>query len=98
MFARLTIGQIKIDRIDEFIKGFEESVIPAAKSQKGYCGAYLLMDHKAGKAISISLWDSEENAIANEQNRYYQEQLVKFLELLTTPSYIREGYEVSIQA
>ena len=98
MFARMTTFQIKIDRIDEGIKLFEESIVPAAKSQKGYNGAFLLVDHKTGKAISISMWDSEEDALANEENHYYQEQLAKLLGLLTKPSYIRGGYEVSIQA
>ena len=39
MFARLTIVQVKSDKQDETIKIFEENVIPAAKSQKGYRGA-----------------------------------------------------------
>ena len=97
MFARLTIGHIKSDRIDEFIKGYEEDVVPVAKSQKGYHGSYLLMDHKTGKSVSITLQYSEKDAIANEENLYYQEQLIKFLNLLTEPSYIREGYEVSVK-
>jgi len=97
MFARLTIVQGKIDKLDETIKIFEESIVPAAKSQKGYCGAYLLTDRKTGKGVVISLWDSEEDAIANEQSGYYQEQLGKFKGFFTAPP-VREGYEVSLQA
>ncbi len=96
MFARLTIVQVKSDKIDETIKIFEENVIPAAKSQKGYRGAYLLTDRKTGKGISMTLWDSEEKAVANEQSGYYQEQVSKFKEFFTAPP-VREGYEVSIQ-
>jgi len=44
------------------------------------------------------MWESEEDAIANEENRFYQEQLVKFLNLLEEPSFIREEYEVKVQA
>jgi len=72
VFARLTIVQVKIDKLDETRKIFEENVIPAAKSQKGYRGGYLLTDRKTGKGVSITLWDSEEDAIANEQSGYYQ--------------------------
>ncbi len=97
MFARLTTVQTKIDKTDETIKLFEESVIPAAKSQKGFRGAYLLTDRKTGKGISIALWDSEEDAIANEQSGYYQEQLNKFKDCFAAPP-VREGYEVSLQA
>jgi len=96
MFARLTIMNVKINRIDEASKLFEESVVPMFKSQKGYQGIYFLADRKSGKCICISLWDSEENVLANEQSRSYQEQLVKFMDFFTS-SPIREGYEVTVQ-
>ena len=97
MFARLTIVQVKSDKLDETIKIFEEGVVPAAKSQKGFRGSYLLTDRKTGKGVSITLWDSEEDAIANEQSGYYQEQISKFKDCFAAPP-VREGYEVSIQA
>ena len=97
MFARLTIVQVNSDKLDECVKIFDESVIPAAKSQRGFCGGYLLTDRKTGKGISFTLWDSEEDAIANENSGYYQEQLSKFKDLFTAPP-VREGYEVSLQA
>lgn len=96
MFARVTMVQVDLNKFDETIGIFRDSVIPAAKSQNGYQGSYLLTDRKTGKGISITLWDSEENAIANEQSGYYQEQLGKFKGFFTAPP-VREGYEVSIQ-
>ena len=39
MFVRQTIIHTAIDKIDEASKLFEESVIPAFRSQKGYQGA-----------------------------------------------------------
>ena len=96
MFARLTIVQVKTDKMDETIKLFEDSVVPAAKLQKGFQGAYLLTDRNTGKAISCTLWDSEEDAVATEQSGYYQEQIDKLKEFLTAPP-IREGYEVAVQ-
>ncbi len=96
MFARVTNVQTKVDKIDETINLFEESVLPAAKSQKGYRGAYLLTDRKTGKGVSISLWDSEEDAVANEESGYYQEQVSKFKDFFIAPP-VREGYEVSLQ-
>jgi heme-degrading monooxygenase HmoA len=88
---------MKIDMIDEGIKLYEESVVPAAKSQKGYRGVYFLTDRKTGKAVSIALWDSEEDAIANEKKGYYQKQVNKFKDIFAAPS-VREGYEVSVKA
>ena len=96
MFARITRIQVKSDKIDEAIKIYTESVTPARKAQKGSRGAYLFTDRKTGKGIAITLWDSEEDAIANEQSGYYQEQLSKFKDIFAAPA-VREGYEVSFQ-
>ncbi len=100
MFARLTIVQVQTSKIDETIRVFDESIIPAAKSQKGYRGAYLLTDRRAGKCIGISLWDSEADAVGSERNGYYQEQVDKIVPFFTIAAMapIREGYEVSVQA
>ncbi len=96
MFARLTITQLKVDKLDEAKELTKESILPAAKSQKGFCGAYLLSDTK-GKGVMITLWETEEDAVANEQSGYYQEQVGKIKDFLTAPP-VREGYEVSLQA
>jgi len=96
MFARVTTVQIKSNTLDETEKIYRESVIPAAKSQKGYQGTYLLADRKTGKGVAFTLWDSEEDAIANEQSGYYREQLDKFKDVFAAPP-IREGYEVIVQ-
>jgi len=95
-FARLTITQSKIESFDEMVKLYGESVVPAAKSQNGYLGILLLTDRTTGKAISIALWESEEDAIANEKSGYYQEQVGKFKDYFTAPP-VREGYEVSVK-
>ncbi len=95
-FARVTITQSKIESYDELVKLYAESVVPAAKSQKGYRGILLLTNRETGKSISISFWDSEEDAIANEQSGYYQEQVAKFKEFFTAPP-VKEGYEVTVK-
>ena len=93
MFARLSIVQINLNNIEESGKLYKESVMPAMKKQKGYKGVYLLGDRKNGKSIAISLWESEEDAIANEKSGYYLEQLKKFKDVFTSQPII-EGYEV----
>ena len=95
-YARLTTIQAKIESFDEMVKLFSESIVPAAKSQKGYLGILLLTDRTTGKAISISIWESEEDVIANEKSGYYQEQVAKFIGYFTAPP-VREGYEVSVK-
>jgi heme-degrading monooxygenase HmoA len=100
MYARMTTGGTKVGWMDKFIKIYEESVIPDAKSQKGYCGAYFMVDRKTGKVVSITLWDCEEDALANEKSHYYQEQLVKVMNLITKPliqslSFKADSYSLS---
>ena len=95
MFARLTKARVKIDRIDEFIKRYEKSVVPVMKIQKGFKGLYLLVNRQTGHGISYILWDSEEDALVNEKNRVYQEQIAKFINFYAEPP-TREGYEVVI--
>jgi len=96
MFARLTIIYTEIGSIDKASELFKESVIPAFRTQKGYQGAYFLIDRNSGKSICMSLWDSEQDAVSNEQSHLYQEQLIKFMNLFTADPY-REGYELIIK-
>ncbi len=95
MFARMTIMMVQKDRIDDAIKVYNQSVVPAAKKQKGYCGACLLTNLEEGRGISVTFWSSRQDAEANEDNLYYQEQLAKFLEMFSGPP-IKEGYDVAV--
>ena len=97
MFARLIICEWKSDKLGEGIELYRDSVIPAAKPQKGFRGGYLLTDRKTGKGISIALWESEEDLIAGETSGYLREQLGKFKDYFAAPP-VREIYEVSLQA
>ena len=97
LFVRLTTLSFRVEKAEEGIRIFEESVLPAARDQKGFRGAYLLADRKMGRCIAMTFWDDEASAVANEHNRYYQEQLVKFLPLFTSAP-AREGYEVVVES
>jgi len=96
MFARVTTAYVKIEKLDEVIGIMQESVVPACKSQNGFRGIYGLTDSKTGKGLTISLWETEEDAVTNEQSGYYQQQVGKLASYyVTTP--VREGYEVTSQ-
>ncbi|MFC1995840.1 antibiotic biosynthesis monooxygenase family protein [Chloroflexota bacterium] len=96
MFARVNLNQIDVEKVSAAIQIWEESIIPAAKLQKGFCGAYLLTDRKLGKGMGITFWESEEDAIANEQSGYYRDQLSKFKGVFIAPP-IHVGYDVSVK-
>ena len=97
VYVRMTTMSFRPDAYDEGVRLFEGSVVPAAKAQKGFRAAYLLGDRAAGRAVALTFWDDEAAALANEDNRYYQEQLVKFLPFFTSPP-VREGYEVVVDS
>ncbi len=97
MFARITSIQVKTEYIDHVIKIYEESVVPAAKSQKGFEKIYFCLDRETGKGHSITMWENKEDAIANEKSLYYQEQLIKFMPFYKTDP-VKEGYEVIVAA
>ena len=97
LFARVTSFLLAKDRVDEAVRLYRTSVVPAARSQRGFRGAFLLVDRASGRGQSITLWTSENDAVANEANHYYQEQLAKFLAFYTAPP-IREGFELALEA
>lgn len=96
MFARLTIVQVQAGKIDEATSIFRDSIVPAAKAQKGYRGSYLFTDRTTGKGTSVTLWDSMEDLRASETSGYYQEQLAKLASLFAA-SPVTEVYEVASQ-
>jgi heme-degrading monooxygenase HmoA len=95
MYARVTNLTLNKGKAEEAVRIYETSILPAAKAQKGYRGSYVLADWEAGKGIVLTFWESEKDATANEENRYYQEQLIKVMRFFAAPP-IREGYDVAV--
>jgi heme-degrading monooxygenase HmoA len=96
MHARVVTCQARPGKLDEGIGIYRDSVVPVARQQKGFKGILLLTDPGAGKAISITLWETEADMKAGESSGYFQEQIAKFGALLAAPP-VRETYEVSVQ-
>jgi heme-degrading monooxygenase HmoA len=96
MNARIVLGQTLIDKKDEAIDIYRDSLVSAAKEQNGFKNAMLLTDPETGKFISITLWETEADMAAGEASGYYQEQIAKFGALFASPPTM-EHYEVSVQ-
>jgi len=96
MQARVVNVQIEPSSKDEAIALYRDSVLPAAKQQKGYKSAFLLSDPNSGKSISISLWETEADMVAGEASGYLQQQFAKFGAMFTAPP-VTEHYEVNVQ-
>jgi len=97
MYARAVTIQVQPGKLDEAIRIFQDSVVPAAKQQKGFKSIWLLTDRNTGKGLSVGLWETEADRTASETSGYFGEQLAKFGGLFAAPP-ITERYEVSVQA
>ena len=94
MFARITLFEIDTLRIglDDALERFKELVVPEVRKQEGYEGMYVLRTPE-GKGLIMSLWTSEEAAVAGVESGYYAEQIAKFVAMFRAPAG-RDHYEV----
>jgi heme-degrading monooxygenase HmoA len=97
MYARVTTTHMSPAKTDEAIQLWRDSVMPAAKRQKGFKSARLLVDRKTGKGLSVVMWETSADALATgESSAYLKEQLAKFASLFTAPPAV-EQFEVAVE-
>ena len=94
MYAQVVRAQVQADKVDEAIRIFNGSVLPAVQEQSGFKDAYLLVDREASRVIGFSLWESEADVSALATSGFYQEQTAKFAAVFAAPPE-REVYEVA---
>lgn len=97
MYARVITIQIQPGRIEEANGIYRDSVIPAAKQQKGFKSAMLMTHPATGKGISVSIWESEADQKASETSGYLQQQLTK-VGVVLAGSPVREGFVVGVHS
>ena len=85
MQASVLTGKAKPDRLDDVIRFYEKSVLPAMKEQTGCKGALLLCNHDTRQFMVISLWESLAGLLAAEASAYLQTQLREMRVLLERP-------------
>jgi heme-degrading monooxygenase HmoA len=96
MHARVTFATAEPAKVDQTIKIMRDSILPAAKKQKGFKGLIYLTNRKIGKGMVIVLWNAEDDMTAGESSGFYQEQVAKEMPLLSGPPTM-EHYEVSLK-
>lgn len=100
MHARVIHISVPPNKVDEAIRLFRDSVIPAAKRQQGFQRATLLVERLTGNLQAISLWETEADARATDEgSAYLQEQFAKFASgtdvsfpLTVYPDYLQEQF------
>ena len=70
MHASVNYRLLPPERMDEAIRTYRDSTLPAVRSRQGFNGALILADRNASKTIAIALWDTEANMNASAPPGY----------------------------
>ena len=95
MHCRAVTARVKAGKTQEAIDLYEKSVVPAARLQKGFQDAYLMVDPATGRALSISIWDSQSEMVEGERVGYYRDQVAKFRTMLAEAP-VAEHHELKV--
>jgi heme-degrading monooxygenase HmoA len=96
MYARAVNVQLKSGKIDEASYIVKDAIVPVLKQQKGFKGQLLLTQSDTGKAISINMWETEDDLTVFETSALYRELMGKLAGVLAGPP-AGERYLVSVQ-
>ena len=92
MHARVNIRQIQPGKMEEALRIVRESGGPAAGRRPGYGGGILLADSSTGKALFITLWQTEADMMAGETPADRQRQIDMYSDITIGPI-VTEHYE-----
>jgi heme-degrading monooxygenase HmoA len=94
MYSRVTPFEMDTVRfgLAEAVQRFDDLVVPALREQAGYAGVYVLVNPD-GKGLVLTLWDSEDDAMAGLSSGFYAAQVERFVTIFRAPPG-REGYDV----
>lgn len=95
MFARLQTVHQPADKLDQLTELAREQ-LPGARELEGFRGFYYLVDRDSGKALVLSLWDSQEDIRRLEAGNESMREHVRREARLESPA--SEIYEVALQA
>ena len=94
MYARVIKSNLVVGKTEDAISIWRDKVAPSIKQAKGFKGAYLVGDRGTGKGLTITLWETKEDADA--MNAGLSQTLALFDGLFTEQPSL-ESYEVLLQ-
>ena len=62
MYASLVTGQVRPDQIDRAADIYRERALPLVREYQGFNGLYVLADRASGRALTIALYETEDDA------------------------------------
>ena len=97
MYVRAGTGQIQSGKMRKAIDIANDSVVPAAKAQKGFRGIYFMTDAASGNFLALSVWATEADMLASESDAFSLEPFAKIGALMAGPPEF-DHYELSVEA
>ena len=94
MYARVINSQLMEGKTEEATSIWREKIVPNLNQAKGFKGAYLLGDSTTGKGITLTLWETKEDADA--MNATLAQNLAPFAGLFASQPTL-DTYEVLVQ-
>ena len=67
MFARTSTWAGSREALEKWTAHVNERVAPMVAGLPGNAGAYFFVDRDEGRALTLTLWESEEAALASDQ-------------------------------
>ena len=83
-FVRIVSARVEAGKFEELKKRFDEEIKPALMATKG-CRAVFLVENvkRRSRALSVTLWDSEADAIRHELSGAFDEMVAKVSEFFS---------------
>ena len=96
MYARVTTSQVDPSKAEEVEAIMQDIVLPILRRQRGFKNYISFVDRASGKAITVTVWETEEDRTASDQSsEYYKEAIAKVIPFFKTQPIV-ENYEVEI--
>ncbi len=93
MFGRVTYVQAPEGKVEEGLNLWRTNVLPTTMAREGFTGTISMIDRKTGKALSITMWDMEEDLIASTEAEYHEQAVARFGEYFQG-AHEPENYEI----
>ncbi|HEX5503229.1 MAG TPA: antibiotic biosynthesis monooxygenase [Thermomicrobiales bacterium] len=97
MYARVTAVQFQPGTIYEAQRIFREQIAPTIHEQPGSKGLLYLADPTDNRALVVTLWDDEDDALAIEQDGSFYDAIMEIAHLAAGPPGQEEYKVVSVQ-
>ena len=85
MYANMMQVSVQDGKLDEAIGLIRDSVLPAARDQKGFTRGFVMADEESNRIVTFSFWETREDLVAMAENGFLKEQTLKVAPLFTAP-------------